>query len=137
MLASQLGGYGAYTGLCALPHASLGASPNLATFPWYMLDVLHWLPLQQRISYRIISLVWRSLLGLAPAYLRDLCHTTMGIPGRRSLRSTEQVLLLVPFATLQLCRIAPSQLLAPRFGMGYLWRSDCSLGLSLTPFTPI
>ena len=59
----------------------------------------------------------------------------MGIPGRRSLRSTEQVLLLVPFATLQLCRIAPSQLLAPRFGMGYLWRSDCSLGLSLTHFT--
>jgi len=31
----------------------------------YMLDVLHWLPLQQRISYRIISLVWRSFLGLA------------------------------------------------------------------------
>src|SRR6218665_3159594 len=62
-----------------------------------MLDVLHWLPLQQRISYRIISLIWRSLLGLAPAYLRDLSHTTMGIPGRRSLRSTEQGLLLVPF----------------------------------------
>src|SRR6218665_171535 len=34
MLASQLGGYGAYsTGSYALPHASLGASPNLATFP--------------------------------------------------------------------------------------------------------
>src|SRR6218665_3525442 len=63
-----------------------------------MLDVLHWLPLQQRISYRIISLIWRSLLGLAPAYLRDLSHTTMGIPGRRSLRSTEQGLVLVPFA---------------------------------------
>src|SRR6218665_3820204 len=28
--------------------------------------------------------------------------------------------------TLQLCRIAPSQLLVPRFGMGYLWCSDCS-----------
>src|SRR6218665_1679991 len=39
--------------------------------------------------------------------------------------------------TLQLCRIAPSQLLVPHFGMGYLWRSDCSLGLSLTPFTLI
>ena len=64
----------------------------------YMLDVLHWLPLQQRISYRIISLIWGSLLGLAPAYLRDLCHTTMGIPGRPSLRSTQQGLLLVPFA---------------------------------------
>ena len=39
--------------------------------------------------------------------------------------------------TLQLCSIAPSQLLAPRSGMGYLWRSECSLGLSLTPFTLI
>src|SRR6218665_1272333 len=39
--------------------------------------------------------------------------------------------------TLQLCRIAPSQLLVPRFGMGYLLRSDCALGLSLTPFTLI
>src|SRR6218665_4195385 len=97
-----------------------------------MLDVLHWLPLQQRISYRIISLIWRSLLGLAPAYLRDLCHTTMGIPGRRSLRSTAQGLLLVQFA-----HTAIMLLLAPRFGMGYLWRSDCSLRLSLTPFTLI
>src|SRR6218665_983727 len=53
-----------------------------------MLDVLHWFPLQQRISY----------LGLAPDYLRDLCRPAMGIPGRHSLRSTEQGLLLVAFA---------------------------------------
>src|SRR6218665_4219107 len=73
-------------------------TPKFGHVSSYMLDVLHWLPFQQTISYRIISLVWRSLLGLAPAYLRDLCHTTMEIPGRRSLRSTEQGLLLVPFA---------------------------------------
>ena len=58
----------------------------------------HLVNLQQRISYCVISLIWRSLLGFAPAYLRDLCHTTVGIPGRRSLRSTEQGLLLVQFA---------------------------------------
>ena len=58
-------------------------------------------PLQQRISYRIISFVWRSLLGLAPGislYLRGLCCTTMGIPSRRSLRSAERGFLIVPFA---------------------------------------
>src|SRR6218665_3456012 len=33
----------------------------------YMLDVLHWLPLQQRIIFRIGALVWRCILGLAPA----------------------------------------------------------------------
>src|SRR6218665_3245559 len=63
-----------------------------------MLDGLHWLPLQQRISYRIISLVWRSLLGLTLTHLRGLCCTTMGIPGRRSLRSTKCSFLIVPFA---------------------------------------
>src|SRR6218665_2014296 len=47
----------------------------------YMMDVLHWLPLQQRISYCIIYLVRRSLLGLAPAYLQDLCGTTTGFSG--------------------------------------------------------
>src|SRR6218665_18685 len=36
----------------------------------YMLDVLHWLPLQQRIIFRNGAMVWRCILGLAPAYLR-------------------------------------------------------------------
>jgi len=55
-------------------------------------------PLQQRISCRIVALVRRSLLSLAPAYLRDPCCTTMGIPGRRCLRSTELYVLIGPFA---------------------------------------
>src|SRR6218665_1191765 len=47
----------------------------------YMLDVLHWLPFRQRIQYRVVSLVWRCQLGLAPAYLRDLrdlCRPVLG-----------------------------------------------------------
>src|SRR6218665_105848 len=66
----------------------------------YMLDVLHWLPLQQRIMFRIGAMVWRCILGLAPAYryLRDLCHPTPGTRGCSSLRSSEQGLLFVPFA---------------------------------------
>src|SRR6218665_182341 len=35
----------------------------------YVLDVLHWLPFQQRIIFRIAALVWRCLLDLALAYL--------------------------------------------------------------------
>src|SRR6218665_181646 len=92
-------------------------------------------PTEDFVGYRIISLIWRSLLGLAPAYIRDLCHTTMGIPGRRSLRSTEQGLLLVPFAHTAIMQNRAFSV--PRFGMGYLWRSDFSLGLSLAPFTPV
>ena len=64
----------------------------------YMLTVLHWLPPQQRITYRLAALIWRCLLGLAPVYLRELCCTTLSAGGSRSLRSSEQGLLQVPFA---------------------------------------
>ena len=83
-----------------------------------MLDVLHWFPLQQRISYRIISLIWRSLLGLAPAYFRDLCHTTMGIPGRRSLRSTEHGLLLIQFAHTEIMQNSAFSVVSPSLWNG-------------------
>ena len=38
------------------------------------------------------------LAGPRPAYLRDLCCPTLSAPGRRSLRSTERGVLMVPFA---------------------------------------
>src|SRR6218665_2533682 len=61
-------------------------------------NVLHWLPLQQRIIFRIGAMVLRCILGLAPAYLQDLCRPTPGTRGRSSLLSSEQGLLFVPFA---------------------------------------
>src|SRR6218665_1585599 len=52
----------------------------------YMRDVLPWLPFPQRISYRIVSLVWRCLPGWAPSYLRELCLSSC--TGRCTLRSS-------------------------------------------------
>src|SRR6218665_1378722 len=43
----------------------------------YMRDVLHWLPLRQRIQFRVSVLVWYSLIGQAPAYLIDLCRPSL------------------------------------------------------------
>src|SRR6218665_1023145 len=63
-----------------------------------MLDVLHWLHAEQRISYRIASFVWCSLLGLAPVYLCELCCPPLSAMSSCSLRSSQQGLLLVPFA---------------------------------------
>jgi len=73
-------------------------------------------PLQQRISYRIIALVgWRSLLVLIPGYLRDLACTTLSAPGRRSHahrpRCPQQ----------ELSRMTPSQWLTPRSLIGSCW----------------
>src|SRR6218665_389920 len=41
----------------------------------------------RRISFRIIVSVWRSTLGLTPAYHCDLCCATLDVPGRYSLDS--------------------------------------------------
>src|SRR6218665_900547 len=46
--------------------------PKFGHVSKYMLDVLHWLPAEQRISYKIASMVWRCLLGLAPLFFREL-----------------------------------------------------------------
>src|SRR6218665_655125 len=63
-----------------------------------MRDTLHWLPIAQRISYRIAVLVWRCLLGIAPSYLCGLYRPVYGLPGRRALRSSATGQLLVPRA---------------------------------------
>src|SRR6218665_2977764 len=48
----------------------------------YMRDVLHWLPVQQRIHYRISSIVWHCVLGNAPSYLLELFILTSACSGR-------------------------------------------------------
>ena len=64
----------------------------------YMRDVLHWLPVSQRIQFRISVWVWRCQLGSAPAYLREFCRPTSGLATRRNLRSASRGELAVPFA---------------------------------------
>src|SRR6218665_2250637 len=76
----------------------IGGIPRTGHVSAYIRDVLHWLPLQQQIMFCIGAMVWRCILGLALAYLRDLCCPTPGTRSRSSLRSSEQRLLFVPFA---------------------------------------
>ena len=54
---------------------------------------LHWLPVEHRIVFNILLLVFKSLNNLAPSYISDLL--TPYIPSR-SLRSSSQSLLVVP-----------------------------------------
>src|SRR6218665_1803734 len=56
-----------------------------------MLNVLHWLPFQHQIVFRIAALVWRCLLSLAPAY-RDTSNQWNG------------GVLFVPFARTSTCQ---------------------------------
>jgi len=53
-----------------------------------VLRQLHWLPVRQRVEFKLATLVHRSLAGTAPAYLSDECQLISSV-GRRSLRSTD------------------------------------------------
>lgn len=48
---------------------------------------LHWLPIRQRIDYKLCLLVHQSLLGSAPSYLSSILSSVADVPGRASLRS--------------------------------------------------
>ena len=58
-----------------------------------MLKKLHWLPVKQRIAYKISLLTFKALHGIAPSYLQCLLHHY--VPAR-SLRSESANLLIVP-----------------------------------------
>ena len=62
-----------------------------------MLRQLHWLPVRQRVVFKIAGLVHQSLVGLAAAYLADDCRLLSDV-GRRPLRSNSSDMrkLLVP-----------------------------------------
>src|ERR1043165_6928025 len=62
----------------------------------FMHDVLLWVPVQQRIHYRVSSIVWQCVLGRAPTYLRELFTLTSACSGRRSLRSASRGDFMVP-----------------------------------------
>ncbi len=53
---------------------------------------LHWLPVKQRISLKIMLLTFKCLIGKAPVYLRDMMERYMP---NRPLRSSSALLLKV------------------------------------------
>ena len=53
-----------------------------------VLRQLHWLPVRRRVEFKISTLVYRSLAGIAPVYLDDEC-TLVTAAGCRPLRSAD------------------------------------------------
>src|SRR6218665_1432265 len=74
----------------------IGGVPKYASISGYMRDTLHWLPIRQRIFYRVAVLVWHCLIGFAPDYLQELCRPVSTLVGRQALRSSSGGKLLVP-----------------------------------------
>jgi hypothetical protein len=65
-----------------------------------LLRELHWLRVPERISYKLATLVFRCLHGMAPPYLANELHRVTDIEGRQRLRSASTVSLVVPSARL-------------------------------------
>ena len=57
----------------------------------HTLEELHWLPVEYRIKYEILLLMFKCHVQIAPSYVIDL--TKPFIPGREGLRSSTKQLL--------------------------------------------
>ena len=62
---------------------------------------LHWLRVPERITFKLCTLVYRSLHGAAPSYLAELCVPMSGNVYRRHLLSADRGLLEVPRRSLE------------------------------------
>jgi len=58
-------------------------------------DHLHWLPVPQRIQFKLCLLTYKALHGLAPSYIADLCRPVTTIVSRQRLQSTTRGDLVV------------------------------------------
>ena len=64
-----------------------------------ILRALHWLPVRQRIAFKVLLLTFKALNNLAPAYLTLLL--AIYVPQRR-LRSSDSSLLTMPRTRLKM-----------------------------------
>ena len=65
-------------------------------------DVLHWLPVRQRILYKVAVTAFDYVRATGPAYFRDVCVPVTDISGRAHLHSAEHCDMLVPRTRTQL-----------------------------------
>ena len=72
---------------------------------------LHWLPVRQRITYKILLLTYKALNGMAPKYIAGLLQP---YTPTRQLRSSKN-LLVTPKSNLKFYGDRSFQVAAPRF----------------------
>ena len=59
-----------------------------------MINQLHWFPLSARVEFKILVLVLKSKLYVAPKYLTDHIRSTLSATSLRPLRSLDWQVLL-------------------------------------------
>jgi hypothetical protein len=66
------------------------------------LKELHWLPIKQRVDYKLCLLVHKVSIGHAPAYMTDMLTAVADVPSRSALRAASRGNYVVPSARLTL-----------------------------------
>ena len=64
-----------------------------------LLKSLHWLPVKQRISFKLLLYVYKSLNGLAPMYISDCLK--LYVPNRHLRSSKDHLRLEYPITRVQ------------------------------------
>src|SRR6218665_3757546 len=98
----------------------IGGAPKFGHIGEFMRDTLHWLPVCQRILYRVSTIAWRCILGVASAYLSELFVLSSSCPGRRSLRSASRGDYLIPSSYTATKQNRAYSRLVPVSGMAFL-----------------
>ena len=60
----------------------------------FVRNELHWLPVAQRVQFKVSILVYKAIHGLAPKYLSDMIVKSTLVPRCRDLRSSARVQLI-------------------------------------------
>ena len=58
-----------------------------------LLRSLHWLPVKDRVTYKMVALTFKTMSSLTPAYLNGLIQTAVPV---HALRSSDALPLIVP-----------------------------------------
>lgn len=93
-----------------------------------VLQSLHWLPIQQRIKFKILVLVFKAVHHEAPHYLNKLIHQRVQT---RQLRSADTLSLSVPFTRSSMVQARAFSVAGP-----LLWNS-LPTDLRLSPTLPV
>ena len=74
----------------------VGNLPRYSHITEYTREVLHWLPVDKRIDFKLLLMGRASIAGSAPGYLTELFVPVSSCPGRQRLRSSTVGQIIVP-----------------------------------------
>src|SRR6218665_2238412 len=72
--------------------------PRYSHISYYIKEHLHWLPISTRIEYKVLLIVLKAQMGVAPKYFRDAIRLPTSATSLRPLRSMDRRELFVPRA---------------------------------------